>query len=78
VACGGIGYAIASAKNRSTSEGVLLGVLLGVIGVLIELCLPKLAPQTQIPSGWYPDPANPAQQRYWNGAQWAELPPKVS
>jgi hypothetical protein len=22
------------------------------------------------PAGWYPDPANPSQQRYWDGAQW--------
>jgi uncharacterized RDD family membrane protein YckC len=23
------------------------------------------------PSGWYPDPANPAQERYWDGWQWS-------
>ena len=22
--------------------------------------------------GWYPDPANPAQQRYWDGSNWSE------
>jgi hypothetical protein len=44
VVCGGIGYAIASAKNRPPSEGVILGVLLGVIGVVIELCLSKQEP----------------------------------
>lgn len=26
------------------------------------------------PAGWYPDPENPAQQRYWDGAGWS---PKV-
>jgi uncharacterized protein (AIM24 family) len=24
------------------------------------------------PAGWYPDPSNAAQQRYWDGAQWTE------
>lgn len=23
-----------------------------------------------IPAGWYPDPSNESQQRYWNGSQW--------
>lgn len=24
------------------------------------------------PAGWYPDPSDPARQRYWDGAQWTE------
>ena len=24
-----------------------------------------------IPSGWYPDPANPSRERWWDGSQWA-------
>jgi len=24
------------------------------------------------PAGWYPDPQNPAQQRYWDGAAWTQ------
>ena len=26
---------------------------------------------TTPPAGWYPDPQNPAAQRYWDGAAWA-------
>ena len=29
-------------------------------------------PAAQIPAGWYPDPSNAAQQRWWDGAQWTE------
>ena len=25
-----------------------------------------------IPAGWYPDPSNAAQQRWWDGTQWSE------
>jgi hypothetical protein len=25
---------------------------------------------TQTPAGWFPDPQQPGQQRYWDGAQW--------
>lgn len=27
---------------------------------------------TQTPAGWYPDPSNAAQQRYFDGAQWTQ------
>lgn len=27
---------------------------------------------TSTPAGWYPDPSNPAQQRYWDGAAWTD------
>ena len=26
----------------------------------------------QQPAGWYPDPQNAGQQRYWDGSQWTE------
>lgn len=29
-------------------------------------------PSSLPPAGWYPDPHNPAAQRYWDGAQWLE------
>jgi uncharacterized RDD family membrane protein YckC len=30
------------------------------------------------PAGWYPDPQNPAQQRYWDGAAWSEATQPVA
>jgi hypothetical protein len=70
--CGGIGCAINKSKNRSGGEGFLLGALLGVIGIIIVLCLPKLpAPELPRawpalpPPGWYQDPADPTQHRWW-------------
>lgn len=29
-------------------------------------------PGSSIPAGWYPDPSNAAQQRWWDGTQWTE------
>ena len=52
--CAAIGAAIAKSKNRNWTEGLLLGGLLGVIGVIIELCLRAQAPGLP-PSGWYPE-----------------------
>lgn len=30
------------------------------------------------PAGWYPDPQNPGQQRYWDGSSWAAAAPPPS
>lgn len=80
--CGGIACAINQSKNRSGGEGFLLGALLGIIGLIIVLCLPKLpaagaSSPALPPPGWYPDPAGPAQQRYWDGARWSDPPPSL-
>ena len=32
---------------------------------------PHCGRPSQTPAGWYPDPENPAQQRYWDGKQWS-------
>ncbi|WP_210505884.1 DUF2510 domain-containing protein [Naasia sp. SYSU D00057] len=29
-------------------------------------------PSSSVPSGWYQDPAEPAQQRYWDGYSWTD------
>jgi len=75
---GGIGCAISQAKNRPGWEGFFLGALLGLIGIIIVLCLPRQAPRSALPAaGWYPDSGNPGGQRYWNGHRWADLPPRL-
>ena len=71
---GGIACAISQAKNRPGREGFLLGFLLGPIGIIIVLCLPKMAASR----GWYQDPSDPGQQRYWDGVRWSDLPPRPS
>jgi hypothetical protein len=40
--CGALGLWLADRKLRSSAEGLLLGVLLGPLGVLIEAALPDL------------------------------------
>ena len=39
------------------------------------------APDPSVPSatpaGWYPDPQNPGQQRYWDGSAWAAAAPSA-
>ena len=37
----GIAAFIAQSKGRSVVEGVLLGLLLSIIGIVIEICLPN-------------------------------------
>ena len=71
---GGIACAISQAKNQSGRDGFLMGVLLGPIGIIIALCLPKLPAPAQVvlpPAGWYPDPADPSGRRWWDGARWS-------
>lgn len=83
--CAAIGAGIAHSKNRHWSEGLLLGGLLGVLGVIIELfmrTLPKLPnPAPAVPvlplPGWYPDPTGTGGQKYWDGRVWCDQPPAV-
>ncbi|MGA0980791.1 MAG: DUF2510 domain-containing protein, partial [Candidatus Nanopelagicales bacterium] len=34
-----------------------------------------VTPNPPAPAGWYPDPQDPAQQRYWDGATWTATAP---
>jgi VIT1/CCC1 family predicted Fe2+/Mn2+ transporter len=45
LACAGVAVLIAKDKNRSASEGVILGILLGFVGIFIEICLPRKSPK---------------------------------
>jgi uncharacterized membrane protein YeaQ/YmgE (transglycosylase-associated protein family) len=75
--CGGIGCAIAQAKNRKGYEGFVIGAVLGVVGIVIVLCLPRLSRER--PAGWYADPAGVAGvERFWDGCQWSDLPTRVA
>jgi hypothetical protein len=67
LACAAIGYAIGNPKGRAT-EGIVLGLLLGVIGVIIVACLsPKKQP---MPYGYAPGPMPNAMAP----APWAQPP----
>ncbi|WP_143120027.1 zinc ribbon domain-containing protein [Mycobacterium marinum] len=73
--CATMGAGIAKSKNRHWTEGLLLGGLLGVLGVIIELFLRAQSPSLPA-AGWYPDPESAAGQKYWNGREWSDLPPR--
>jgi len=41
LACAAAAVLVAKDKNRSATEGVILGILLGFVGIFIEICLPR-------------------------------------
>lgn len=51
VICAGIGAAISNSNNRGVGEGIALGALLGIIGVIIAVCLKKQLPEA--PAGMF-------------------------
>jgi hypothetical protein len=74
--CAAIAAVIGHTKNRSIGESFLIGALLGLIGVIIVLLLPNKAAPGMAKPGWYPDPAGTNSQRYRNGREWSDLPPR--
>ncbi len=73
-----IGALIGNSKGLRT-EGALLGLLLGIIGVLIIAVMkPARGFEAQRGGppgagqivGWHPDPTNRHQSRFFNGAAW--------
>ena len=55
--CGALGAYVSTAKNRNAAEGLILGVLLGVIGVLIAALLPTVTdkPKKRTSQAAWPD-----------------------
>lgn len=86
VVFGVLGGVVTNQKGRGWGEGIALGAILGIIGLIIALCLksqqpappavrsvPAPPPPPQLPpAGWYPDPQG--NQRYWDGARWTAMP----
>ncbi len=57
VALGGLGAWVAAQKGRAPGEGLLLGVLFGPLGVIVEGQLPEgVAPPPTGPAGPSPPP----------------------
>jgi hypothetical protein len=50
--------------------GSFLCMVIGVICLIGWLLTRRRVPQATSVAGWYPDPQNPGQQRYWDGQQW--------
>lgn len=44
LACAGIGAAISNSKGRGVMEGLILGGLLGILGLIIAACMSSRAP----------------------------------
>jgi hypothetical protein len=51
LACAGIGGAITNSKGRGILEGLVLGGLLGILGVIIAACLSQRGPS--VPPGMF-------------------------
>jgi hypothetical protein len=72
LSCAALGYGIGKNKGRGT-EGAVLGLLLGLIGVIIVACLkPKPGFRRAIPAA--PDNYLPAPPAYLPTGQWAPDP----
>lgn len=76
LACAGVGAAITNAKGRGVMEGLLLGGLLGILGLIIAACLSQRGPMQSVPVGMVATrcyrcnavqnvPANQAQFECW-------------
>lgn len=72
---------VTNSKGRGWAQGLVLGGLLGIIGLVITAFLkprPSSAPLPQArmsgpEPGWYPDGARGL--RWWNGIQWTDATP---
>lgn len=81
VFCAIVGSIIGDSKGKRT-EGALLGLLLGVIGLIAIAVMKDDRPGAQPvavqavpqagPAGWHPDPYGKHQLRYFDGTSWRE------
>ena len=55
-------------------ELLVLGMLIVALPFIIITAIMKAARKTETnPKGWFPDPENPGQYRYFDGEQWTQL-----
>jgi hypothetical protein len=79
IAFAALGYAVGNSKGRAT-EGLLLGLFLGLIGLIIIACLkpkpglggPPSATWSRPIGSWANDPYGRHEKRWWNGTGWTE------
>jgi len=82
VACGFACASIARSKGRSVGAWAVAGVLFSLLAVLFIAVLPAVQPAaafahgagppppTLPPEGWYPNPDEANELRWWDGQRW--------
>lgn len=66
-----IGSIIGDSKNRR-SEGAILGLLFGVIGIIAIAVMKDPTIRPLASAGWLVDPYGEHQYRWWDGTGWSQ------